>query len=167
MRVVVPKPFALKVANGLIITQVLGVVCCFALVGAMASNLGADLPGTWTVSCLTMAGQSHVFHVDPEETVPRFRASVAARLAVATHQVQLLKGDDVVMGGALLHEILVDEAVLSLVLLTSPEISSISAGVYHTAAITSMGRALCWGCDDCGQVSEIPELNADEIFMLK
>ena len=42
----------------------------------------------------------------------------------------------------------------------------ISAGWNHTAAITSMGRALCWGCDDNREVSGIPELNADETFVM-
>jgi len=42
----------------------------------------------------------------------------------------------------------------------------ISAGGNHTAAITSMGRALCWGRDGDRRASGIPELNADETFVM-
>jgi hypothetical protein len=35
----------------------------------------------------------------------------------------------------------------------------VSAGLYHTPAITSSGRAVCWGAKVDGQVSGIPKFN--------
>ncbi len=58
------------------------------------------------------------------------------------------------------------DAVLSLVIVSLPHVSSTVAGGAHTAAITSSGRAVCWAGDGDGEVSGIPDLNPDESFVM-
>ncbi len=49
-----------------------------------------------------------------------------------------------------------------------PDVSFVikSAGMYHTAAITSSGRSVCWGDDDDRRVAGVPGSKPDESLVM-
>ena len=126
----------------------------------------------WTVSCVTMSGQTLTFNVHFSISVQDFRRLVSAELQQLVFCVRMMNGSSEIRGGELNKRISGNDVVTLIVEASwlqrvssrraRPEegesYAMVAAGYQHTAAVTSRGRVVCWGWDNFGQVTLVPDL---------